>query len=329
MMIPTSMVAITIKGGVGPAEALEPGRVETPVPGRGEVLIRVRAAGVNRPDIFQRMGLYPPPVGASSILGLEVAGEVVAVGPDAGRWQLGDRVMALLNGGGYAEFAVADIGSTMHIPSQLNDEQAAALPETLFTVYANMFEHGALKAGERILIHGATSGIGVMAIQMAKAAGAYVMTTSRGADKAAKALEMGADVSIDASCEDFAEVVQSHGGVDVIVDMVAGSYFAKNIKALNQRGRLVHIAFQGGAKVELDVVQLMQKQLIITGSTLRTRSASEKARLASAIEQTVGPWLASGLVRPVIDHVFPLADAALAHSRLEQGNHVGKIVLTI
>jgi putative PIG3 family NAD(P)H quinone oxidoreductase len=323
------MVAITIKGGAGPAEALEPGRVKTPVPGRGEILISVRAAGVNRPDIFQRMGLYPPPAGASPILGLEVAGDVVAVGPDAEQWQIGDRVMALLNGGGYAEFAVADAGSTMHIPSELTYEQAAALPETLFTVYANMFEHGDLKAGESIMIHGATSGIGVMAIQMAKAAGAYVMTTSRGSDKAAKALAMGADVSIDASNENFADVALSHGGVDVIVDMVAGPYFADNIKALKPRGRLVHIAFQGGAKVELDVVQLMQKQLIVTGSTLRARSAVEKARLASAIERKVGPWLASGVVRPIIDHVFPLAEAALAHGRLEQGNHVGKIVLTV
>jgi len=328
-MVPTSMVAITIKGGAGPAEALEPGRVKTPVPGRGEILISVRAAGVNRPDIFQRMGLYPPPAGASPILGLEVAGDVVAVGLDAEQWQIGDRVMALLNGGGYAEFAVADAGSTMHIPSELTYEQAAALPETLFTVYANMFEHGDLKAGESIMIHGATSGIGVMAIQMAKAAGAHVMTTSRGADKAAKALDMGADVSIDASNENFADVALSHGGVDVIVDMVAGPYFADNIKALKPRGRLVHIAFQGGAKVELDVIQLMQKQLIVTGSTLRARSAAEKARLASAIERKVGPWLASGVVRPIIDHVFPLAEAALAHGRLEQGNHVGKIVLKV
>lgn len=328
-MVPKSMVAITIKGGAGPAEALQPDRVETPAPGRGEILISVRAAGVNRPDIFQRMGLYPPPAGASTILGLEVAGDVVAVGPEAEPWQVGDRVMALLNGGGYAEFAVADAGSTMHMPSELTYEQAAALPETLFTVYANMFEHGDLKAGEKILIHGATSGIGVMAIQMAKACGAHVMTTSRGADKAAKALGMGADVSIDASNENFADVALSQGGVDVILDMVAGPYFADNIKALKPRGRLVHIAFQGGAKVELDVVQLMQKQLIVTGSTLRARSASEKARLASAIETKVGPWLASGVVRPIIDHVYLLAEATLAHCRLEQGSHVGKIVLTV
>jgi putative PIG3 family NAD(P)H quinone oxidoreductase len=320
------MTAIAVEGGKGAAEALIVVQIDRPVPGPGEILIAVKAAGVNRPDVLQRMGFYPPPPCATSTLGLEVAGEVVQ---GAGRWKAGDKVGALLGGGGYAEFAVCDARHALPIPRGLDFVQAAGLPETVFTVYANVFEHGALKAGETFMVHGATSGIGVAAIQMAKAAGARVIATARGAEKAARAKGLGADVVVDAIAEDFAAVARAEGGVDVILDMVAGPYFPKNIEALNTGGRLVHIATQGGAVVELPILQIMLKRLIVTGSTLRPRGPDEKARLAGEVERVVWPWIEAGKVKPIVDRAFPLAEAAAAHAWLEGGAHLGKVVLTV
>ena len=325
-MSETTMTAIAVRGGKGAAEALEAVRIDRPTPGPGEIAIAVEAAGVNRPDILQRLGFYPPPLGAPATLGLEVAGEVVH---GAGRWKAGERVCALLGGGGYAGFAVCDARHALPIPRGLDFTQAAGLPETVFTVYANVFEHGALKAGETFMVHGATSGIGVAAIQMAKAAGAKVIATARGAEKAAQARELGADVAVDTTAEDFQTVARATGGADVILDMVAGPYFPKNLEALNTGGRLVHIASQGGGTVELSIAKIMQKRLIVTGSTLRPRSADEKARLAGEVERVVWPWIAAGKVRPIIDRTFPLAQAAAAHAWLEGGSHLGKVVLEV
>ena len=324
-MLPGKMTAIAIEGGAGPASALH--AVSTPLPTTrdGEILIRVRAAGVNRPDLLQRGGNYPPPPGAPQTLGLEVAGEVVAA---SGRWREGDRVCALLGGGGYAQYACVDARHALPMPAGLDFVAAAALPETVFTVYANVFEHGALKAGETLLVHGATSGIGVTAIQLGKAAGARVIATARGAGKAAKARELGADIAIDTTQDDFGAVAKAAGGVDVSLDMVGGSYFAATLDALRTGGRIVYIAALGGGTLEVPVRQIMMKRALITGSTLRPRSADEKARLAAEVEHVVWPWIAAGKVRAIVDRTFPLAEAAAAHACLESGEHVGKIVLT-
>ena len=327
MSIPARMIAIAVDGGAGPATALHPVEIDTPVPGAGQILIRVAAAGVNRPDILQRLGFYPPPSGAPATLGLEVAGEVAALGPGAARWSVGDRVTALLGGGGYAQYAVVDARHALPIPAGLDALAAAGLPETVFTVFANVFEHGALTSGETLLLHGATSGIGVTAIQMAKAAGARVIATARGADKAASALRIGADLAIDTTTEDFSAQALAFGGADVILDMVGGDFAQKGLDCLKPGGRIVYIAFQAGGRVEIDLQKIMQKRLTITGSTLRPRSADEKARLAQAIEATVWPWIAAGQVRPMVDRSFPLAEAASAHAWLEAGSHVGKVVL--
>ncbi len=320
------MAAIVVAGGKGPASALQIAEIPRPVPAEGQILIAVKAAGVNRPDILQRLGYYPPPPGAPNRLGLEVAGEVVH---GVGRWREGDQVCALLGGGGYAAFAVCDARHALPIPEGLTLVEAASLPETVFTVWANMFEHGALKAGDTALIHGATSGIGVAAIQMAKAAGARVIATSRGAAKAEQARAIGADVAIDATAEDFEAIALADGGVDVVLDMVAGPYFLKNLEALRTGGRLVHIATQAGGVVELPIMKLMQKRRVVTGSTLRPRSADEKARLAGEVERVVWPWIAAGKVRPIVDHVFPLDEAAAAHALIESDAHLGKVMLTI
>ena len=322
--LPTAMRAIAIQGGSGPAGALYIVDLPLPQPREGDILIRVRASGVNRPDLLQRAGHYPPPPGAPDTLGLEVAGEVVTAG---GRWLEGDRVCALLGGGGYAEYARVDARHALPVPPGLDFEQAAALPETVFTVYANLFEHGALKAGETLLVHGATSGIGVMAIQMAKAAGARVIATARDADKAATARELGADVAIDSTQEDFGTAAKAAGGVDVALDMVGAPYFAPTLDALHAGGRIVYIASLGGGMLEVPVRAIMMKRATITGSTLRPRSADEKARLAAAVERVVWPWIAAGKVRAIIDRRFALSDAAAAHAHLESGGHVGKIVL--
>ena len=340
-MLPATMLSIAIRDGAGPASALHAVQSPVPEPRAGEILIRVRAAGVNRPDLLQRMGNYPPPPGAPDTLGLEVAGEVVVA---SGRWREGDKVCALLGGGGYAEYATVDSRHALPLPSgrspsaakaldgqerppDLDFIQAAALPETVFTVYANVFEHGALKPGETLLVHGATSGIGVAAIQMAKAAGAKVIVTARGAEKAAQARKLGADVAVDTTHEDFGAIAKAAGGVDVALDMVGAPYFAATLDALMTGGRIVYIASLGGGTLEVPVRQIMMKRAVLTGSTLRPRSADEKARLAAEVERVVWPWIAAGKVCAIVDRTFPLSDAAAAHAHLESGSHVGKVVL--
>ncbi|WP_292078677.1 MULTISPECIES: NAD(P)H-quinone oxidoreductase [Brevundimonas] len=323
------MRVIEIEGGSGPAEALKIAERPDPVARPGQVLIRVRAAGVNRPDLLQRTGAYPPPPGASDVLGLEIAGEIEAVGEGVTRWAVGDRVCALLGGGGYAELAVVDARHVLPIPQGLDFVQAAVLPETVFTVFANVFEGGALKAGETLLIHGATSGIGVTAIQMAKAAGARVIATSRGADKAAAAKALGADISLDAKSDDLEAQIREAGGADVVLDMVGRDYAALNLNSLNAGGRWVVIASLTGPKVEMDLQRIMLKRLTLTGSTLRSRPADEKARLTAAVEATAWPWVASGKVKPPVQAVFALEQAADAHAELEAGGHIGKIVLSV
>jgi putative PIG3 family NAD(P)H quinone oxidoreductase len=323
------MRVIEIEGGRGPAAALRLAERPTPGPGPGEVLIRVKAAGVNRPDLLQREGLYPPPPGAPDILGLEVAGEIEALGDGVSGWHAGDRVCALLGGGGYAEYAVVDARHLLPVPDDLDLVTAAALPETLLTVWANMFEAGRLATGETLLVHGATSGIGVTAIQMAKAAGARVIATSRGAAKTAAALALGANVSLDATAPGFDADLDAAGPADVILDMVGGAYAERSQRALAAGGRWVVIATQGGRAASIDLMQLMLKRQVLTGSTLRSRPADEKARLTAAVRAQAWPWVVSGQVRPPIEATFPLEQAQDAHLRLEAGGHVGKIVLTL
>jgi len=323
------MRVIEIRGGSGPADALQIGERPEPQAGPGEIRIRVAAAGVNRPDLLQRIGAYPPPPGASDIMGLEVAGTVDQVGAGVSCRALGDRVCALLGGGGYAEYAVVDARHALPLPDDLDFVQAAALPETLFTVFTNVFEGGRLAAGETLLVHGATSGIGVMAIQMARAAGARVIATSRGATKAGAARDLGADVSLDATSGDLAKGIADAGGADVILDMVGADYAGLNLDALRPFGRWVVIATLTGGLSRIELGKVMMKQATLTGSTLRRRPADEKARLAAVIETRAWPWVASGQIRPPIDATFPLDQAGLAHLRLEAGEHVGKIVLTV
>ncbi len=321
------MTRIAVRGGRGDANALYSEFVATPQPGPGEVLIRVQAAGVNRPDLLQRQGYYPPPAGAPDTLGLEVAGEVVALGDNTSRWKIGDAVCALLGGGGYAQYVVVDVRQILPIPAEISMVQAAALPETVFTVFSNVFERAHLRAGETLLVHGATSGIGVTAILMGKAAGARVLATGRGKQKAEAARHLGADLALDASTGDWAGAVQAAGGADVVLDMVGGDYLAKNLSVLNPEGRLAQIAFLAGAKAKVDLSLMLVKRLTLTASTLRARSAQEKGRLAAAIEEQVWPWVAAGQVRPPIDRTFALTEAAAAHAYLEAGEHVGKVVL--
>ena len=323
------MRAVTIEGGKGPATALRVAEVARPVPRAGEILIRVGAAGVNRPDIVQREGLYPPPPGAPDVLGLEVAGEVAALGAGAARWQSGDHVTALLPGGGYAEYATVDARHALPIPAGLDFVQAAALPETVFTVWSNVFERGQLKAGETLLVHGANSGIGVTAIQMAKAAGARVIATARGAQKVAQARELGADLALDSTAGDWAADVKAAGGADVVLDMLGGGVFDRNLDVLRPDGRLVVIATLSGHRAELDLRLLMIKRLTVSASTLRGRDADEKARLARAVEEHVWPWIEAGKVRALVDRTFPLAQAADAHAWLESGSQFGKVVLVM
>ena len=328
-MIPERMTAIAIEGGKGPPDAMKAVQIKTPSPGAGQILIRVAAAGVNRPDLIQRMGFYPPPPGSPDTMGLEVAGTVAAVGDGVTRWREGDRVTALVGGGGYAEYAVAFAGHALPTPKGLTVVEAAGLPETVFTVFANVFEHGALKAGETLMVHGATSGIGVAAIQMAKAAGARVIGTARGAAKAAEAKRLGADIAVDATAEDFEPIAKDAGGVDVVLDMVGGPYFAKNLEALKVGGRIVYIAAQGGGTLELPIGKMMQKRAVITGSTLRPRSTEEKSRLAAEVERVVWPWIEAGKVKAIINRTFTLAEAGAAHAYIEAGDLVGKVVLAV
>ncbi len=302
---------------------------EVPRPGPHEVLIRIAAAGVNRPDIAQRAGLYPPPPGASATLGLEAAGEIVELGAGVTRWHVGDQVAALLAGGGYAQFATAHEGALLPIPRGLSLIEAAALPETVMTVWANVFETAALQRGETLLVHGGASGIGTTAIQMAKAHGARVIVTA-GDDAKCKACEkLGADHAINYRTEDFETVVRELGGADVVLDMVGGPYVQKNLNLLNDRGRCVMIAFQQGPHVEVNLMRLMLKRLTLTGSTLRSRPVEEKARIAREVERMVWPWVEAGKVKPLIDSTFTLNEAEAAHARLQAGAHIGKVVLTI
>ncbi len=323
--IPDQMTAIEIEGGKGPPSALKAAKIATPQPKDGEILVKVLAAGVNRPDLKQREGSYPPPPGAPVTMGLEIAGEVVVGG---GRWKAGDKVCALIPGGGYAQYAIVDARHALPIPAGLDEVHAAAVPETGFTVYVNMFEHGALKAGETVLIHAGNSGIGVMAIQMAKAFGARVIATARGPEKTAQCKALGADIAIDATAEDFGAVARAAGGVDVIIDIVGGSYITGNLEAINPKGRLVYVSTVGGGEVALPVFTVMRKQLVITGSTLRPRSNDEKARLTEAMEKTVWPWIAAGKIKSLVEKTFPLEQAGASHAYLDE-SHIGKVVLTV
>lgn len=322
------MRAITAPQPGGP-EALRLETRDIPEPGPGEVRIAVTAAGVNRPDVIQRLGHYPPPKGASDILGLEVSGTISGLGQGVNRWKTGDAVCALVPGGGYAEAVIADAGSVLPQPRTLALRDCAGLPETVFTVWANVFDSGALKAGESFLVHGGTSGIGTTAIQMARAAGARVFATAGTDGKCALCEDLGAEQAINYRTDDFVETVRAAGGTDLVLDMVGGDYTARNIAVLKPGGRLVNIAFLKGSKVAVDLMPVMLKRLTLTGSTLRARPAAEKARLAAAIEATVWPWIEAGKLRPVIDSVFPLARAADAHRRIDSGEHAGKILLTV
>jgi putative PIG3 family NAD(P)H quinone oxidoreductase len=324
MPLPDAMNAVAHDG----AAPLRLHTLPTPRPGPGEILIKVAAAGVNRPDLLQRSGLYPPPPGAPQTLGLEAAGEIVAVGEAVSRWRVGDTVAALLPGGGYADYALAPQGSALPVPPGLSLIEAAALPETVFTVWANVFEACALKAGERFLVHGGASGIGSAAIQMAVAHGAQVFATAGDAAKVALCERLGAKRAINYKSEDFEDVLKGLGGVDVILDMVAGPYIQKNLNLLKDQGRLCFIAFLQGPRAEVDFMRLMLKRLTVTGSTLRARPTAEKARIAAAVERQVWPWIAEGRLRPVIDCVLPFREAEAAHARMQAGAHAGKIMLT-
>lgn len=330
-MMAQTMTAIEIARPGGP-EVLTPVSRPMPVPGQGQVLIRVEAAGINRPDILQRQGLYPAPPGASDLPGLEVAGEIAALGPDVAPSMLGQTVCALVNGGGYASHCLADAALCLPIPRGLSVLAAAALPEALFTVWHNVYERGRLETQHVFMVHGGTSGIGTTAIQFAKAYGATVIATARGAEKVSACLELGADHAIDASAQDFvSEVARITGkkGVNLILDMVGGDYIQRNIKCLAAEGRLVSIAFLTGSKAEIDFMPVMLKRLTITGSTLRIQSLADKTRMARGILETAWPWVETGRLQPIIHATFPLERAADAHKMMEAGNHIGKIVLTL
>jgi NADPH2:quinone reductase len=329
--LPAQMTAVTISKPGGP-EVLVPAQRPVPKPGAGEILIKVAAAGVNRPDVLQRLGLYPVPPGASDLPGLEVAGEVVAVGDGVTRHKIGDKVMSLVAGGGYAEYCLTQDSHAMPVPAGFSLTEAGATPETLMTVWHNVFERGGLQPGETLLVHGGSSGIGTMAIQMAKAHGAKVLVTVGGQDKVDACLKLGADAAINYRTEDFvARTLDLTGGTgaNVILDMVGGDYIDRNYDAAAVEGRIVQIAFLGGAKASPNFSKLMMKRLHHTGSTLRPRSVADKAAMVAAIEAKALPWLAAGRVRPVIDSTFPLKDAAQAHMRMETSQHIGKIVLTV
>jgi len=329
--LPATMTAMAIKVPGGP-EALVPEQRPLPVPGKGEILIRVAAAGVNRPDVFQRMGHYPPPPGASDLPGLEVAGEIAALGEGATRFRLGEKVCALVPGGGYAQFCKVDETNALPIPKGLSMIEAAAIPETFFTVWTNVFDRGHLVAGETFMVHGGTSGIGTTAIMLAKAFGAKVIATAGSKEKCASCVELGADVAIDYRNEDFvaaAEAATGGKGVDLILDMVGGDYVARNYQAAAEEGRIVQIAFLKDAKVMLDLRPLMTKRLTHTGSTLRPRTPAQKAAIARSLEEKVWPLLAAGRCKPVIHATFPLAEAPKSHAMMESSAHIGKIVLTV
>jgi len=331
MTLPQKMTAIAITEPGGP-DVLQAVDAVLPRPGARELLIRVEAAGVNRPDVMQRKGLYPPPPGASDIPGLEIAGEVVALGEGVTRFRLGDKVAALVTGGGYAQYCVADERAALPFPTGFDAVNAAALPETFFTVWQNVFERGRLQAGESFLVHGGSSGIGTTAIQLAKAFGATVFATAGSAEKCAACEALGADHAINYREADFVAVVKEKTagrGVDLILDMVGGDYFQRNLLTAADDGRIHQIAFQSGPKATVDFTRMMLKRITLTGSTLRPRPMEVKEKLARALEEKVWPLLAAGTVKPVIDSRFPLEQAAEAHRRMETNAHIGKIILTI
>jgi putative PIG3 family NAD(P)H quinone oxidoreductase len=302
-----------------------------PRPGEGEVLIKVAAAGVNRPDILQRRGLYPPPPGAPDILGLELAGEVIEAGAGAEQW-LGEKVCALVAGGGYAQYCTAPVGTCLKIPKALSQIEAAAMPETLFTVWVNLFERGFAAPGDWVLVHGGTSGIGTMAIALATLFGIQMIVTCGSDEKCARALELGAAAAVNYNTQDFVEKAKAATGgrgVAVVLDMVGGDYVARNLQALGEDGRHVSIATQRGAKAEIPIADVMRRRLMLTGSTLRARSIEFKTMVADEIRTTVWPYAEGGRLKPVIDSVYPLDRAAEAHARMEAGEHVGKIVLEV
>ena len=325
------MIAIEIRA-PGPPDVLHPVERPTPSISAGEVLIKVAAAGVNRPDVMQRQGHYPPPAGASDIPGLEVAGEIVEVGADAAPWRVGDRVCALVAGGGYAEYCAAPAPQCLPFPRGFDATHAAAIPETFFTVWTNVFERGRLSAGESILIHGGSSGIGTTAIQLAHAFGAKVLTTAGSPEKCQACTALGADVAINYRDVDFVQAVRQATdgrGVNVVLDMVGGEYLQRNIDCLAMDGRLVQIGFLGGTKAQINTVPVLQRRLWITGSTLRARSVAEKAAIGREVHQQVWPLLEAGTVHVLVHATFPLRDAAEAHRVMESSTHVGKLVLTV
>jgi putative PIG3 family NAD(P)H quinone oxidoreductase len=325
------MIAIAIRE-PGPPEVLVPIERPTPPVAAGEVLVKVAAAGVNRPDVMQREGKYPPPPGASDIPGLEIAGEIIAVGADVNAWKVGDRVCALVSGGGYAEFCSVPAPQCLPLPAGLDATQAAAIPETFFTVWTNVFERGRLAAGESILIHGGSSGIGTTAIQLAHAFGARVLTTAGTDEKCSACRALGAEVAINYRSADFVAGVReaTNGrGVDVVLDMVGGGYLQRNVDCLAMDGRLVQIGMLGGLNAQVNMGPVLQRRLWITGSTLRARSVAEKAAIAQAVHQHVWPLLEAGRVRVLIHAIYPLAQAAEAHRVMESSEHIGKLVLTV
>ena len=329
--IPQTMRAIAITQPGGP-EVLQPVTLPTPAPGAGEVLIEVAAAGVNRPDVVQRQGFYAPPPGAPDTPGLEVAGTIVQLGAGVTGWSLGDKVCALVAGGGYAQYCVAPAVQCLPVPAGMDMIAAAAIPETFFTVWTNLFDGGHLQAGESLLVHGGSSGIGTTAIQIAKVFGARVFATAGSDDKCAVCIQLGAERAINYRNEDFVAVIKEltgGAGVDVILDMVGGAYVERNISSLAMGGRLVNIAFLEGSKVSLNLMPVMLKRLILTGSTLRPRSIAEKALIANALREKVWPLLAEGKLQPVIDSTYALEDATAAHARMESSAHIGKLVLTL
>ena len=329
--LPTSMRAIFIDGKGGP-EVLKLADVAVPKPGAGQILVRVAAAGVNRPDVAQRQGAYPPPAGHSPLPGLEVAGTIAAVGADVARWKVGDQVSALVNGGGYAPYCIAEATVALPVPAGLGLVEAAALPETVFTVWNNVFERGRLQPGEWLLVHGGSSGIGVTAIQLAKAFGAKVIATAGSDAKCEACRQLGADATVNYRTQDFVKVVREATGgrgADVTLDMVGGDYTERNIVAAAEDGRIVQIATLSGAEVKINIARLMMKRLKLTGSTLRPRTREVKASFAAAIEAQVWPMIQQGKYRIVIDRTFPLAAAADAHRRMESSEHIGKIVLLV
>ena len=330
--LPGTMRQVAVSGPGGP-EVMRVGQGPVPVPGAGEVLIRVLAAGVNRPDVAQRQGAYPPPAGASPVLGLEVAGEVVALGDGAGAWRVGERVCALVNGGGYAEYCVAPGGQCLPWPEGYDVVRAAALPENFFTVWANLFDIGGLRAGQVALVHGGSSGIGITAIQLGVEMGARVVVTAGSAEKCAACEGLGASLAVNYREGDFVDAVLAHTGgrgVDVVLDMVGGDYTPGNLRCLAMDGRLVLIAFLRGAVVErLDLTRIMTRRLTVTGSTMRPRTAGEKAAIAGALRERVWPALSAGRCGPVIERVFGLEEVGAAHALMESSRHVGKIVLRV